>query len=47
LFRGSLNGIEIVTFDEFFRKVENLAKLFNLVRKSATAPTTSSPTPSL
>ncbi len=37
LFRGSLSGVEIVTFDEFFRKVENLAKLFNLVRKTAVA----------
>ena len=34
LFRGALRGIEIVTFDEFFRKVENLAKLFNLVRRN-------------
>ncbi|MEG3155523.1 Shedu immune nuclease family protein [Sphingomonas sp. RB1R13] len=32
LFRTSLSGIEIVTFDEFFRKVEQLAKLFNIVR---------------
>lgn len=36
LFRGSLSGVEIVTFDEFFKKVESLAKLFNLVRTSAT-----------
>ncbi len=33
LFRSSLNGVEILTFDEFFRKVEELAKLFNLTRK--------------
>jgi hypothetical protein len=32
LFRSSQSGIEIVTFDEFFRKVEQLARLFNLVR---------------
>ena len=32
LFRSSLAGVEIVTFDEFFRKVEQLAKLFNIVR---------------
>jgi hypothetical protein len=35
LFRGSLNGVEIVTFDEFFREAENLDKLFNLVRRTA------------
>jgi hypothetical protein len=33
LFRSSLSGVEIVTFDEFFKKLEELAKLFNLVRK--------------
>ena len=32
LFRASLAGIEVVTFDEFFRKIELLARLFNLVR---------------
>ena len=32
LFRGTLTGVEVVTFDEFFKKVENLAKLFSLVR---------------
>jgi hypothetical protein len=38
LFRSSQTGVEIVTFDEFFRKVEQLAQLFNLVRtKSETA----------
>lgn len=39
LFRGSLSGIEIVTFDEFFKKAEQMAKLFNLTRKTS-APTT-------
>lgn len=33
LFRTSLAGIEIVTFDEFFRKLEQLLALFNLSRK--------------
>lgn len=33
IFRSSQVGVEIVTFDEFFRKVEQLAQLFNLVRK--------------
>jgi hypothetical protein len=37
LFRSSLAGVEIVTFDEFFRKVEQLANLFNLGRKAAEA----------
>jgi hypothetical protein len=32
LFRGTLKDIEIVTYDELFRKVEILANLFNLVR---------------
>jgi hypothetical protein len=32
LFRASLAGIDIVTFDEFFKKIEQLARLFNLVR---------------
>lgn len=32
LFRSSLTGIDIITFDEFFRKIEHLAKLFNIVR---------------
>jgi hypothetical protein len=31
LYRSSLANVEIVTFDELFRKVEHLAKLFNLV----------------
>lgn len=37
LFRSSLSGVEILTFDEFFRKVEELAKLFNLTRKQSDA----------
>jgi hypothetical protein len=45
LFRGSLSGVEIVTFDEFFKKVENLAKLFSLVRKSAVASVSPPGTP--
>jgi hypothetical protein len=32
LFRASLAGIDVVTFDEFFKKIEHLARLFNLVR---------------
>ena len=39
LFRSSLAGVEIVTFDEFFRKIEQLAKLFNLVRAGENAET--------
>lgn len=35
LFRGSLVGTDIVTYDEFFRKIEHLAKLFNLIRTVA------------
>jgi hypothetical protein len=31
LYRSSLSNIDIVTFDELFRKMEYLAKLFNLV----------------
>ena len=38
LFRGCLSAVEVITFDEFFRKVEYLAKLFNLVRSAATTP---------
>lgn len=34
LLRTSLSGIEIVTYDELFKKIEDLASLFNLVRKS-------------
>ncbi len=33
LFRSSLAGIDVITFDEFFRKVELLAGLFHLTRK--------------
>jgi Domain of unknown function (DUF4263) len=33
LYRSSLANIEIVTFDELFRKMEHLAKLFNLVKQ--------------
>jgi hypothetical protein len=36
LFRSALSGIDIITFDEFFRKVEQLAKLFNLIRAATT-----------
>lgn len=32
LFRTALSGIDIITFDEFFRKIEHLARLFNLIR---------------
>jgi hypothetical protein len=32
LFRTSLAGVDLITFDEFFKKIEHLAKLFNLVR---------------
>ena len=32
LFRSSLSNVEIVTFDEVFRKIEHLASLFNLVK---------------
>ena len=35
LFRGSLAGVDVITFDEFFKKIEQLAKLFNLVRQGA------------
>ena len=35
LFRGSLAGIDVITFDEFFLKIEHLAKLFNLARPMA------------
>ncbi len=33
LFRSHLQGIEIITYDELFKKIEVLATLFNLVRK--------------
>ena len=32
LFRGALAGVEVITFDEFFRKLEHLAQLFSLMR---------------
>jgi hypothetical protein len=35
LFRNDLLNVEILTFDEFFRKIEELAKLFNIVRQSS------------
>jgi hypothetical protein len=34
LFRSGLSNVEIVTFDELFLKIEALASLFNLVRKT-------------
>jgi len=34
-FRTGLAGVEVVTFDEFFQKVEELAKFFNLVRTAS------------
>lgn len=34
LFRTSLASVDVVTFDEFFKKIEHLAKLFNLERSS-------------
>jgi hypothetical protein len=34
IFRSGVNGVEILTFDELFRKVLALANLFNLVQKS-------------
>jgi len=33
LFRGGLQNIEIITFDELFKKIEVLASLFSLTRK--------------
>ena len=33
LFRAQLQGIEIITYDELFKKIEVLATLFNLIRK--------------
>lgn len=35
LFRSSLMGIEVLTFDEVFRKIEILAGIFGLSRKSS------------
>jgi hypothetical protein len=34
-FRSSLSGVEVITFDEFFNKVEYLLQVFNLVRSGA------------
>jgi len=36
LFRGSLKDVEIITYDELFRKVEILAELFSLKRTKPT-----------
>lgn len=38
LFRGALRDVEVVTYDELFRKVEVLAHLFNLSRPDKSAP---------
>jgi hypothetical protein len=38
LFRTSLAGVDVITFDEFFRKIEHLAKLFNLVQTATSQP---------
>lgn len=38
LFRAELHDVEVVTFDELFRKIEALANLFNLVRQSPNEP---------
>lgn len=35
LFRSSLQGIEIITYDELFKKIEVLATLFNLVKRKS------------
>ena len=37
LYRTNLRNIEIVTYDELFRKMETLATLFNLIRKAEKA----------
>lgn len=42
LFRGNLSNVEVVTFDELFRKVEHLAKLFNLAFNVDDKPATDS-----
>ncbi len=36
LFRSGLKDVEIITYDELFRKVEVLGSLFNLIRKRTT-----------
>ena len=33
VFRSTLNNVELITYDELFKKIEILASLFNLVRK--------------
>ena len=33
LYRTSLRDVEIVTYDELFKKAETLGTLFNLIRK--------------
>jgi len=33
LYRTSLRDVEIVTYDELFKKADTLATLFNLIRK--------------
>lgn len=38
IFRRSLSGVEIVTFDELFKKIEHLARLFNLSRSAPPTP---------
>jgi len=38
LFRGDLRDVDIVTYDELFRKAEVLARLFNLVRSKPESP---------
>jgi hypothetical protein len=35
LFRSDLLNVGILTFDEFFRKIEQLAELFNIVRQGS------------
>ena len=36
LYRTNLRDVEIVTYDELFKKAETLAALFNLIRKKDT-----------
>ncbi len=36
LYRTNLRDVEIVTYDELFKKAETLAALFNLIRKKET-----------
>jgi antiviral defense system Shedu protein SduA len=38
LFRTSLAGVDVITFDELFRKIDHLAKLFNIVRAATSQP---------